>query len=180
MSNVYLEGATPRQRVFIENLMAERSFSTETDVVINSPSEASSFIKTLLKTPKKLETEQDSELLQALSSIPKSKYAIPLSETSLDLVEEVINSEYLFVEVREYQKTLQLRRLTGSVGSFVRSRLSISDSLLILSAIASNPYKYARLFGEVYACCGKCGAELTDDTSRSMFLGPVCRKSFGF
>jgi hypothetical protein len=48
----------------------------------------------------------------------------------------------------------------------------------IVETIEYDPYKYARLFGEHYTCCGSCGAPLTDNKSRELMLGPECRKKF--
>jgi hypothetical protein len=112
--------------------------------------------------------------------MPKSKYAIPVDELDIAPLQGTpLTGDLLFVEVREYEKVLYMRRLTGSVGGFNRDKMPAGDVKIIADIIAANPYKYARLFGEHYACCGKCGAELTDPTSRSLFLGPECRKAFG-
>ena len=35
-------------------------------------------------------------------------------------------------------------------------------------------YQAAKTFGEIYSVCGRCGAELTDDTSREHKFGPIC------
>jgi len=76
--------------------------------------------------------------------------------------------------------TLYMRRLTGSVGAFNRYKLTKNDTLALVELIARDAYKYTKLFGEHYSCCGKCGAELTDPISRQYQLGPDCRKAFGF
>jgi hypothetical protein len=74
---------------------------------------------------------------------------------------------------------LYMRRLHGSLGGFTRVRMANSDAITVVETIARNPYKYARIFGEIYSCCGSCGAELTDPKSRELQLGPECRKKFG-
>lgn len=176
--NYLLAGATERQQNFILTLAQEREY--ELTEIINSPKEASDLISKLLKMPKKVQKVHDPELSEALSKVIKSKYAVPVEELILDFYDENIDNDLLFVEVREYQGHLYLRRLHGSVGSFVRSKLSRKDTLAILGHIAQDPYKYAKLFGEHYSCCGKCGAELTDAVSRKLQLGPDCRKAFGF
>jgi hypothetical protein len=48
-----------------------------------------------------------------------------------------------------------------------------------MNIISQDPYKYAKIFGQHYSCCGSCGAELTDPVSRELQLGPECRKKFG-
>lgn len=175
-----LAGATERQQTFIASLLAEREY-TLGDVVISSPREASALIDALLRAPKRANARRgDQELFEALSSVQKSRYAIPTSEMFLETLDENIAGDLLFVEVREYRGTLYIRRLHGSVGGFSRTKLSRKDSLVILRHIARDAYKYARTFGEHYSCCGKCGAELTDERSRALLLGPECRKAFGY
>jgi hypothetical protein len=178
-----LAGATHNQQEFITSLLRKRDY-TLGDVVINTPQEASALIKELLAAPllpRAVYTPpvRDEELFEALSSVQKSFYALPTSELFLDVMDEKISGDLLFVQVREYEKTLYLRRLHGSVGGFTRTKMSRKDSLIILRKIAEDSYKYSRAFGEHYQCCGKCGAELTDAQSRKLMLGPTCRKVFG-
>lgn len=140
---------------------------------------ASAVISMLLGLPKVTTPAEDS-LQLPLSLIPKSKYAIPVDELDIAPLQDTpLTGDLLFVEVREYKDTLYMRRLTGSVGGFNRDRMPAADVRIVAEIIATHPYKYTRLFGEHYACCGKCGAELTDPTSRAFFLGPECRKAFG-
>lgn len=174
-----IAGATERQQSFILDLLETREYDN-LEFIINSPKEASNLIDALLKAPKKAKAHKDTELFEALSAVQKSKYAIPVSELILDFFDEKIDNDLLFIEVREYNGTLYLRRLHGSVGSFVRTKLSRKDTLVILRHIAQDTYKYAKLFGMHYSCCGKCGADLTDETSRRYQLGPDCRKAWGF
>jgi hypothetical protein len=120
------------------------------------------------------------ELYEALSKLPKSKYAIPTSEIISDFLADKIHGDLLFVEVREYKKTPYLRKLSGSIGYFTRIKPNALDTLAFVRILASDPHKYARIFGEHYRCCAKCGAELTDERSRELSLGPECRKAFGY
>lgn len=119
-----------------------------------------------------------SEIQQLLGEVPKAKYAIPMDEIDLGL-QETVNGEYIFVEIREYMNNVYIRRLHGAPGSFNRTRLSSGDIKVIVNHIKKAPLEYTQKFGELYSCCGKCGAELTDDTSRALKLGPTCRKEFG-
>jgi hypothetical protein len=178
-----LAGATQRQQEFIADLLAKRVY-TLGDIVIDSPKAASALIDALLKAPMKPRGEvrgaRDQELYEALCKVQKSKYAVPTAELIMDFFDEKVDNDLLFVEVREYEGTRYIRRLHGAPGSFNRSKLSRSDSLAVLAQITQDTYKYARLFGEHYQCCGKCGAELTDAKSRKLQLGPDCRKAWGF
>lgn len=119
------------------------------------------------------------KLQNLLGEVPKAKYAVPMDEIDL-AIDENVNGDILFVEVREYMNVLYMRRLHGSPGSFNRSKLSFKDTELLINLVKKNPLKYTQLFGEVHSCCGKCGAELTDQISRDLKLGPRCRKEFGF
>lgn len=42
--------------------------------------------------------------------------------------------------------------------------------------IAANQRAAAALYGQLIGCCGRCGRELTDETSRAQGLGPDCAK----
>lgn len=119
-----------------------------------------------------------SVLQNLLADVPKAKYAVPMDEIDLAL-DEKVNGDIIFVEVREYMNNLYVRRLHGAPGDFNRSRLSMKDTELLINHIKKNPLVYTQKFGEVYSCCGKCGADLTDQVSRELKLGPTCRKEFG-
>lgn len=140
---------------------------------------ASAVISLLLGLPKVVKADEAS--LQALlSRVPKAKYAIPVDELDIaPLTGTPLTGDLLFIEVREYHDVLYMRRLTGAPGAFNRDKMPAGDVKIIVDLIATHPYKYTRLFGENYSCCGKCGAELTDPQSRAFFLGPECRKAFG-
>jgi len=120
-----------------------------------------------------------SKLQNLLNEVPKAKYAIPMDEIDLG-IDEKVNGDILFIEVREYMNFLYMRRLHGAPGNFNRSKLSFKDTELLINLVKKDPLKYTQLFGEVHKCCGKCGAELTDQISRDLKLGPRCRKEFGF
>lgn len=116
-------------------------------------------------------------LREAYAALPHTngKFALPTAEL-VGLTTTRVNSDHLFVEVKTYMGRTRLVRLTGAPGSFNRSRLSNDDALLIVRTIARDSLRYTQLFGELYNCCGKCGAELTDDVSRALKIGPTCRK----
>ena len=104
---------------------------------------------------------------------------MPVDELDISLEDTPLTGDLLFLEIREYMGNLYMRRLTGSVGGFTRHKVPSQDSMVIMDIIAKDPYKYAKIFGQHYSCCGSCGAELTDPVSRDLQLGPECRKKFG-
>jgi len=182
---------TDRQRDFITSLLKERSISEQTrtdmnDMLRETPgrSWASETIDYLLKQPKlapgKSAAAPSSPVQEALALIPKSKYAIPAEEIDAVLEKTPVTGDLLFIEVREYMNRLYMRRLTGAPGGFSRWQVAQADAVTIAKLIKTEPYKYTKLFGEHYSCCGSCGAELTDQRSRELQLGPECRKKFGF
>lgn len=187
MSTVY--PASDKQIAFINELLDSRvipagdpilkSFTEDRFGTLSSITKrsASAVISTLLGLPKLPPVDGTQAVL---AGIPKAKYAIPVDEIDIaPLTGTSLTGDLLFVEVREYNDVLYMRKLIGSVGHFVRDKMPAGDVKIIADVIATHPYKYTRLFGEHYACCGKCGAELTDPTSRAFFLGPECRKAFG-
>ncbi|NDI00172.1 MAG: hypothetical protein EBY78_07665 [Actinobacteria bacterium] len=181
-----LIGPSEKQVDFILTLLKEREIEAgEADELReNLPHlnkrEASDLIARLLKLPKLPKAPRVNPTQVPLTTIQKSKYALPVADLShLDLGFE-IHGDLLFLEVREFMGTLYMRRLTGSLGGFTRHKLSVQDVIDLVGVIRSNQYGYAKLFGIHYSCCGSCGAELTDPTSRSLQLGPECRKKFGF
>lgn len=119
------------------------------------------------------------ELYGALSKLPKSRYAIPTSELMKDFMVQPVDNDLVFVEVREFKKTAYMRRLLGSVGGFSRLKPAPEDALMFVRILLEDPYKYAKLFATHYSVCAKCAAELTDEKSRELGLGPICRKAFG-
>jgi hypothetical protein len=140
---------------------------------------ASEAIDSLLKLPKLPKSTTPSPFQELLRSIPKSRYAIPVDELELTDATDSFTGDLVFVELKEYMQTLYMRQLHGAPGGFSRSKLAIESVKAIIAIIATDPYKYTRIFGEHYTCCGSCGAELTDTKSRELMLGPECRKKFG-
>lgn len=183
--------ATPsdKQISFINSLLDERDLEPDavagfrTALATMDKKKASTLIDMLLKLPKrenKVIGGKKSPLQEALSKAPKSKYAVPNVELDMSLTPATkLTGDHLFIEIKEYMGNLYMRRLHGSVGAFVRTRVSNDDAVTIMNHISKDPYKYAKIFGQIYSCCGSCGAELTDPISRELQLGPECRKKFG-
>jgi hypothetical protein len=182
------DAASEKQVAFIDSLLNERELdaiqvtSFRSMLPTMTKKQASGMIDILLRQPKRVEKvpgAKKSLLQEALSKAPKSKYAVPVSELDISLEDTPLTGDLLFIEVKEYMNNLYMRRLTGSVGGFTRHKVHSQDSIVIMDIIAKDPYKYAKIFGQHYSCCGSCGAELTDPVSRDLQLGPECRKKFG-
>lgn len=184
--------ASEAQVSFIRSLVERRLLSSrleESFKAINldtiSMPEASLLITTLKAQPFKPVAAYPapadrSELDKALSVIPKSKYALLFEDLGNGLTDvPAYRNDTLFVEVREYKGKIYMRRLHGAVGGFTRSRINTRDTIAIANTIAKNPLEAAQRFGRLYSCCAVCAADLTDETSRALSLGPVCRTRFG-
>ena len=180
--------ASEKQVAFITSLLAERDLDAISEAAIRAhlstltKKQASGFIDILLAAPKsetKVLAVKKAGIQEALSKAPKSKYAVPADELDIVLTDTPVTGDLLFIEIREYMDNLYMRRLTGSVGGFTRWKVPNEDAVMIMNIISQDPYKYTKLFGEHYSCCGSCGAELTDPISRELQLGPECRKKFG-
>jgi hypothetical protein len=184
-----LFGASEKQVKFINDLLVDREMEDEVRsgyklaLTTMDKKAASKLIDLLLSLPKaatKVPAAAGKPSLQeALSKAPKSKYAIPVEELDIALNSTPLNGDLLFLEIREYMNNLYMRRLTGSVGGFTRWKVANDDAVTLVNIIAQDPYKYTKIFGQHYSCCGSCGAELTDPISRELQLGPECRKKFG-
>jgi len=176
MSDARKSFATERQMAFIKNLIAERDVAPISFAGM-TVGEASSKIEELLATPKKQAIVRFSE---TLAGLPKSKYALPYQLVAPVFTDNTqFNNDYLFVEVREYRGTTYMRKLQGSLGGFTRTRLTRDEEQSIYNILSMNPVEYITKFGEVFSCCGKCGAALTDAISRARLLGPDCARSLG-
>lgn len=182
--------ATERQVAFINSLASERvvpeglAETLKLGVHFLTRAGASQAIETLLAQPRaSLVAFEDSperaEARELLEALPKSKYAVPAFHLEGALSDYKLEGDLLFLEIREYRGVRYLRRLTGSVGDFTRSRLTVRDALAVLRVLSGGAREYIRLFGEHFTCCGKCGAPLTDPESRSRFLGPDCARQLG-
>jgi hypothetical protein len=184
--------ATPKQIQFITDLIEKKNLgdtakalTVKTKIAANKldKQEASKLIDELIAAPVRIAftatPSAASKMQTLLGEVPKAKYAVPMDEIDLG-IDETVNGDILFIEVREYMNVLYMRRLHGAPGNFNRSKLSFKDTELLINLVKKNPLKYTQLFGEVHKCCGKCGADLTDQLSRELKLGPRCRKEFGF
>lgn len=123
--------------------------------------------------------EKMKELMGIVADMPEAKYAIPAEELMLDLLKRPIKNNLVFCELKKYRGRLYFRQLHGAPGSFSRSMFPVEDALVFAKIVKRDPYNYTRIFADHYQCCGRCGAELTDELSRETRLGPTCRKYFG-
>lgn len=177
--------ASERQVAYLTSLLARRVVPAEIAALVAGGTsyltrvDASKAIDALLAAPLAPAGQVRVEMSEALSAIPKSKYAVPAGHLAGALQDYTLTNDLLFVEVREYRGTLFMRRLSGAPGAFSRARFTARDTLAVARVLAQRPVEYITQFGQHYTCCGKCGAELTDSASRARFLGPDCARQLG-
>jgi hypothetical protein len=112
----------------------------------------------------------------------QSRYALPSGVVADDVYGRLATrggkGDAIFFEVKLYRGRWYCRKLTGAPGSFTRSAISAADQRALHRALAGEGQqeRSSRLFGYLHTCCGVCGAELTDDYSREVSMGPHCRK----
>jgi hypothetical protein len=181
--------ASEKQIAFVCDLLDKREVDAElaeiiTEAIANeayTKAMASADIDAFLKLPKRARATKSTGAMQTLLAlVPKSKYAVPTEELEFSEADDDFSGDLVFVEIKEYMGTLYARQLHGAPGRFNRSKMSTNTVKAIIALVAADPYKYTKLFGDHYTCCGSCGAELTDQRSRELMLGPECRKKFGF
>lgn len=193
MTTLNLIPATEKQVEYLRSLIANKQVTEEERADwfdrLNrgyfDKTGASNLIDELLKRPYVLKTSSSkpkaNPAQQALlASVPKSKYALNVSDFTVAGVDHTFTGDLVFVEIKEYMGTLYMRQLLGSYGGFTRKRMTSDQVKLAVGLIAADPYAATKRFGTHYSCCGSCGAELTDERSRELQLGPECRKKFGF
>lgn len=176
--------ASEKQLSFVRSLMGERTLPAEMaaiDPATLNKREASLLIERLLKMPKTPKPAAAAKpSTGVLDGLPKSRYALLAEDVAHALTSvNLDHNDMLFVEIREFKGTVYMRRLVGSPGAYLRARMVPSDVAVIAGLIRTDPLAAAQRYGREYSVCGKCGAELTDEESRRLSLGPVCRGAFG-
>lgn len=187
-----IQPATEKQMAFLRDLIETRDVSVDEKASIEkmiadgiSKPNASFVIGTLLKLNRVARAKAPATVTESVSLhdilglVPKSRYALMTETLDMAGIEHNFNGDIAFFEVREYMGTRYMRRLIGAPGAFTRNKLTSDQVKSIVALIAANPLEATKRFGAHYTCCGCCGAELTDETSRSLQLGPECRKRFG-
>jgi len=187
---------SPKQRDLVDSLYRERDIPDQVREIAErafldptlSAAQQRPIIDELFTFPKKARAAgpagpaKTDHVLRDLE-IPPAMYAIPAGALlpALRTAAQADANDHAFFAVGEYRETRYIRILHGAPGSFSRTKLpSREDEQAIARVIhAFGTLQATQLFGSLYTCCGKCGAELTDKTSRALKLGPHCRKEFG-
>lgn len=137
--------ATERQMEFLQDLLAEREHKF-TDVANLNFDAASAMITALLEAPR---------VSKAPHGIRQGRYAFQPEGAPAQFY-RVSQRGYIYVQA-------------GPAEHPYRGQLNEA-----LQAIKADPKAAAELYGQLIGACGRCGLPLTDETSRSLGLGPVC------
>lgn len=73
-----------------------------------------------------------------------------------------------------------VKQLYGSPGQFRKERRYGAAAVSILELIADDPQGASLLFGKEAGICGVCGSPLTNEESRALGIGPICRGKMGW
>ena len=189
--------ASEKQKTFITDLLARKvlpnGHRAQIDIMLKSETfksrEASLVIESLLKlkdAPKAVTftpagTVAPDPVQEMLATIPKAKYAVPAMTANL-LMGRPTTNDYAFFAVTQTRKgRYYIRQIVGAPGAFASYSMGRPAELALAKFLTmpGEALTATQKFGELYSCCGKCDAPLTDEKSRELKLGPVCRKSFG-
>jgi hypothetical protein len=159
--------ATERQLAFLEKLLRERPSQREAVPHPErlSKSEASQLIDALLQRPKEAAASQP-RTDPALPDVPQGHYAI----------ESTGHNDLAFYRVDRPTEGHWAGRTFVKlvVGGHPDQNVPRSHVAGILERISQDPDSAARYGRELGRCC-RCNRTLTDETSRSLGIGPECR-----
>jgi len=166
--------ATERQAEFIKSLLASRTgysedFAARVSVALAEESlprkKASEVIEFLLKHPNapKAATSVGTE-------VPAGHYAVESATGSNDY-------DFWKVDKPDSGKWEGWTFVKRVIGGRPAQRVKGAEAKAALAAIeAAGPPAAARLYGQEIGRCGRCNRHLTDKESRSLGIGPECRK----
>lgn len=158
------EAVTPAQLRFINSLRARRALPADDGNGLDKRS-ASREIDRLKALPVVIAT--------CVAAAPNLYAGIPASKYSI--VEDGVRT---FWELKTWRGTTYLRLLVGAPGEFQRVRVGSERARTVASILKRDPLAAAQAFASFHTCCAVCGADLSDETSVALGLGPICRRRF--
>jgi hypothetical protein len=178
---------TPAQRSYLLDLLEKKQYDdpqNKTELIVKSlrisedPEEfgmskqkASELIEFFKNKPNKPLTQRPLDATNANKrewpDVPAGRYAVKnqqdvLQFYTVDRPKEGKWAGYTFLSVWASDEKHPIR--------------NSETKLLILQRIAEDPKAAAERFGQEIGACGICGRTLTDETSRAIGIGPVCRE----
>jgi hypothetical protein len=183
--------ATPAQVGLIKNLLAERDvpedFAATATAVCERPDilatlrTSREIIDPLYAYPRKPRpAAAASRVPSHLEGLPGSNYAFRWESLHTVGVEGLAgHNNMAFFRVKQWRDRVYLDQLHGAPGSFSRTRLTAAQEVAVAGLIRLSPQAAAFTFATHYKRCARCGAELTEQSSRDIGLGPTCKGYFG-
>lgn len=181
-------GATEKQIKFLKTLCSERkpkdSGSDDTWLDIFESTEmgidamlakltkkaASDLIGEMLDCPRAEQVKREATA-PATNEVPEGYYAVTSLSGANDL-------DFFAVQKPTEGKWAGYTFVKQVVGGKPEFRVARDRVALVLKAIEDAGHdEAAKLYGQEIGRCGKCNRTLTDETSREIGLGPVCRES---
>ena len=183
---------TDRQIAFLLDLIVDREVdagknATETTIALTkwlatprSKKDVSRLIDKALASPKRAKPAPAAAKPTAVvvpDSVPNLKFALR-SELLTSIPESWKRQEFVFVEVKNFHGKRVFRRLLGAPGAFSRYPVSREVARELVGHLSNQKVALdaSTAFAELYSVCKRCAAELTDDHSRLVRMGPVCEK----
>jgi Family of unknown function (DUF6011) len=162
----------PDQEGKLDLIMKCLRISEDSEEYGMSKAKASELIDWFVKQPDKPRHLQPMAATEANKQqwpkVPAGRYAVPnqvdvLQFYTVDCPTEGRWAGYTFLSVWASDEKHPIR--------------NTETKLAILNKIAADPKAAAERFGQEIGRCGICGRTLTDATSRSIGIGPVCREN---
>lgn len=164
--------ASDKQLVFIGKLVDERLAGDERDEAMakidrreftgGREGTASAFIDQLMAMPKLAKGARSANLPE----VPKGRYAIENADGVLTFYHVGVRQGEVVIDVKAGPNTHEIP-------------FTEKGYTTILQAILDAGVKAATVrYGHELGCCGVCGRDLTDETSRAAGIGPVCAQRF--
>jgi hypothetical protein len=164
--------ATDRQLAFMRTLLAQKGQQMSDAEMRAMPTwVASARIDALLAMPN-VAAPASSAPAEAVPSVPAGRYAVLGEDGTTDFY-RVDHGKGKWAGVTF------VSLLLGSPGGLQESRISRAVKAAVLEKIAKEPEAACARFGHALGICGVCGAPLTNEESREIGIGPVCRARFG-
>jgi len=197
-----VDGPTPAQERFIRSLCAERGLDADEVLKGLTKSKASRKIDELKAMPRQAQapaaprpaTERQSEFLQDLLASRENSY--DPADPTLATFEGASAAITALLEAPRVRKVADHGIRHGryafqpSEGPAQFYRVAQNGRITVIAGPAEYPYNgqlneallaikadtkaAAALYGQLIGSCGRCGLTLTDETSRSIGLGPIC------
>lgn len=169
--------ATEPQLKFIRDLMRDRAVTPNqqarceelVDSGVVTFAMASNMIDKLKEYPYR--SGNTAEVAPAMPHLPPGRYAVIGEDGTVDFYKIDIGTK------GRWDGFLFLDHVQGPNEVPVKNRQTKTG---ILRKIAQDPAEASKRYGRELGHCGVCGTQLTNDTSRELGIGPVCRKNMGW